>query len=197
MNLSQLQDKNIYVGKTFRGVCRGVALSLKTQTVKYLLCASTLTQTTTDFSVGVTAITEIGEEIQLSRLRPSYPKSCAKISIGLPVYSFEGGFLGEVADLEIADFIATHLVTDRQDRIPLTSVFACSDAVILRKEQPYPLGQRIPAPLLPIFTDKSEGLITKPILRSAMEKGALVKLTLSLPPFFLETNTTHRRFFHF
>lgn len=194
MKLSHLNEKSIYAGKAFRGVCRGVALSLKSQAVKYLLCASTLTQTATDFSVGVSAVTEIGESILLSRLRPAYPKNCAKITIGLPVYSFEGGYLGVVEDLEMRDFVATRLLTDRGDIFPVTSIFACSDAVILRKEPPYPLGQRIPAPLLPIVSDKSEALVTKPILRAAIQKRALVKLTLSLPPFHLEEQPSHSIF---
>ncbi len=195
MKLSQLYEKNILVGKTFRGVCRGVALSLKSQSVKYLLCASTQTQTATDFSVGISAVTEIAEDIRLSRLRPCYPKNCAKISIGLPVYSFEGGFIGVVEDMDMRDFVATKLYTDRGATIPITSVFACSDAVILRKEQAYPLGQRIPTPMLSSFTDKSEALVTKPLLRSAIRNRSLIKLTLSLPPFNMEEPFRKRRFF--
>lgn len=195
MKLSQLNEKNIYAGKAFRGVCRGVALSLKSQSVKYLLCASSSTQSNTDFSVGVSSIHAIEDSIILSRLRPAYPKNCAKITIGLPIYSFEGGFLGVVEDLEMRDYIATRLYSDRGEIFPITSVFACSDAVILRKEPPYPLGQRIPAPLLPIVSEKSEGLVTKPILRAAIQKRALVKLTLSLPPFQLEELPIKRRFF--
>ena len=195
MKLSQLNEKSVYAGKAFRGVCRGVALSLKSQAVKYLLCASSSTQTATDFSVGVSAVSEIGDSITLTRLRPAYPKNCAKITIGLPIYSFEGGFLGIVEDLDIRDFVATRLYSDRGDVFPITSVFACSDAVILRKEPPYPLGQRIPAPLLPIVTDKSEGVVTKPILRVAIQKRALIKLTLSLPPFHLEELPAKRHFF--
>lgn len=195
MKLSDLNEKSVYAGKAFRGVCRGVALSLKSQAVKYLLCASTLTQTATDFSVGVSAVTEIGDSILLARLRPAYPRNCAKISIGLPVYSFEGGYLGVVEDLEMRDFVATRLLTDRGDIIPITSVFACSDAVILRKEQPYPLGQRIPAPLLPIVTDKSDAIVTKPVLRTVIQKRSLIKLTLSLPPFNFEAELPRRRFF--
>lgn len=185
MKLSQLTEKNIYVNKTFKGVCRGVAISLKSHAVRYLLCASSPTQSVTDFSVGIAAVEEIGTAITLTRLRPACPKGCAKISIGLPVYSFEGGYLGSVTDLDIRDFVATRLYTDRGESFPILSVFACSDAVILRKEQPFPLGQRIPAPFLCLFTTKSDGVITKPILRTAAAKGSLVKLTLSLPPFSL------------
>ena len=186
MKLSDFQEKNIYTNKTFQGVCRGVGLSLKSHAVRYLLCASSPTQTTTDFSVGVNAVTEVNDRILLSRLRPASPKGCAKIAIGLPVYSFEGGFLGVVADLDLHDFTATTLYTDRGESFPITSIFACSDAVILRKEQPYPIGQRIPAPLLSLVTDKNDGVITKQILRTAIEKKSLVKLTLSLPPFYFD-----------
>ena len=183
MKLSNLQDKNIFTGKTLRGVCRGVAISLTSQAVKYLLCASAATQTATDFAVSTACVTDVGQSISLSRLRPSYPKNCAKLSIGLPVYSFEGGFIGYLSDLEIRDFVATRLFTDRGESFPTTDLFACSDAVILRKNQPYPIGQRIPTPLLPMLTAKKEGVVTKPVLRTAIAKGALVKLTLSLPPF--------------
>ena len=195
MKLSDFHDKNIYTNKTFQGVCRGVGLSLKSHAVRYLLCASTPTQTTTDFSVGVNTVTEVNDRILLSRLRPASPKGCAKIAIGLPVYSFEGGFLGVVADLDLHDFTATTLYTDRGESFPITSIFACSDAVILRKEQPYPLGQRIPAPLLSLVTDKNDGVITKQILRTAIEKKSLVKLTLSLPPFYFDvTQRSHSIF---
>ena len=186
MKLSDLCDKSIYTNKAFQGVCRGVALSLKSHAVRYLLCASTPTQSNTDFSVGVQSVAEIADRIFLSRLRPASPKGCAKIAVGLPVYSFEGGFLGRVADLDLFDFTATTLYTDRGESFPVTSIFACSDAVILRKEQPFPLGQRIPAPLLSLVTDKNDGVVTKPILRNAIAKNALVKLTLSLPPFNVE-----------
>ena len=93
MKLSQLSEKNIYVNKTFKGVCRGVAISLKSHAVRYLLCASTSTQSVSDFAIGIAAVSDIDESITLTRLRPACPKGCAKIAIGLPVYSFEGGYL--------------------------------------------------------------------------------------------------------
>ena len=194
MKLSQLSEKNIYVNKTFKGVCRGVAISLKSHAVRYLLCASAPTQSISDYAVGINAIADIDDTIVLSRLRPACPKGCAKIAIGLPIYSFEGGYLGKVSDLDIRDFVATKLYTDRGECYPILSVFACSDAVILRKEQPFPLGQRIPAPLLSTVTAKNDGVITKPILRTAVSKGALIRLTLSLPPFQVETEHLLRRF---
>lgn len=194
MKLSQLSEKHIYVNKTFKGVCRGIAISLKSHTVRYLLCASTPTQSITDYAVGIGAVSEISDAITLSRLRPACPKGCAKIAIGLPVYSFEGGYLGTVTDVDIRDFVATKLYTDRGESFPILSVFACSDAVILRKEQPFPLGQRIPAPLLSVVTTKSDGVVTKPLLRVAASKGMLIRLTLALPPFQVESEHLSRRF---
>ena len=186
MKLSDLSEKNVYTNKAFQGVCRGVGLSLKSHAVRYLLCASISTQSVTDFAVSVNTVAEVSDRILLSRLRPCSPKGCARISIGLPVYSFEGGYLGRVAELDLFDITATTLRTDRGDLFPISSVYACSDAVILRKEQPFPLGQRIPAPLLSLVTDKKDAIVTKQILRNAIEKRALVQLTLSLPPFELD-----------
>jgi hypothetical protein len=164
--------------------------------IKQLLCAGENAYRAL-FAIPITAIQSLGERITLPRLRPAFPKHCACLFLNLPIYSYRGEHLGNLQEATISSFIATMLYTNKGFTLPISAVSACSDAILLKKEQLYPLGQRIPAPLLPIFTDKSEGLITKPILRSAMEKGALVKLTLSLPPFSLETDTTHRRFFHF
>lgn len=183
MRLSDLYEKRIFVNKTCRGVCRGVGFSLKSNAIKYLLCASSPTQSGVDFSVSVSAIDTIGESITLSRLRPACPKGCAKMSVGLPIYSFDGGYLGEVVDLDIEDFIASRLFSNRGESFPITSVFACSDAVILRKEQPFPLGQRIPAPLISHVTDKNDAVVTRPVLKTAIRKSNLIRLTLALPPF--------------
>ena len=183
MKLTDLAEKRLLVNKSFRGVCKGVGLSLKSHAVKYLLCASSTTQNNADFSVGVSSVCEISDAIHLSRLRPVYPKTCAKLAVGLPVYSFEGGFLGSVAEVDIKNFVATRVYTNQGEAFPITSIIACSDAVILRKEQAYPLGQRIPAPVLPLVSEKPEAVVTRAVLRSAIEKGSLVKLTLSLPPF--------------
>ena len=184
MLLSTLNEKNVFVNKISSGICLGIGFSLKNYSVKYLLCASVHTQNAVDFSVSTTAVTDVSDiGITLSRLRPVYPKNCAKVSIGLPIYSFEGGFLGRVEDLEIHNFVATRIYTDRGEIVPITSIFACSDAVILRKEQAYPLGQRIPTPLVSIISDKTDTLVTRAVLKNATAKKALIKLTLSLPPF--------------
>ena len=111
MYLSQLTGKNIRVGKNLRGVCVGVGISLKSKTVKYLLCSSQATSCENnlsekannhaDFAVSVIAIENISDdEISLSALRAVFPKNCAKIFIGKPIYSDEGVYLGKVADME-------------------------------------------------------------------------------------------------
>ena len=187
MKLSTLYGKSIYTDKNLQGVCRGVAISLKSYAVRYLLCASTPTQCNADFSIGIGAVAEVGEIIRLSHVRTANPRGYAKITVGLPIYAFDGCFLGTVADLDISGFTATTLYTSRGERFPITSIAACSDAVILRKEQPYPIGQPIPTPSIFDITNKNSGVVTKQILRTAIEKKSLIALTLSLPPFQVES----------
>ena len=185
MFLSQLVHKEIFVGKTPKGVCQGVGISLKTQAVKYLLCSST-PSSRARFAVPTSAVEQVGEEISLFRLRPVFPKNCACLFLKLPIYGFDGGFLGEVGDLEMKDFIATRLITKDGEEYPVNGITACADAVLLKKEQPFPIGQRIPAPMLSRLTDKTDGLVTKPLLRTAIQKNTLIKLTLSLPPYSID-----------
>ncbi len=187
MFLSQLVNKEIFVGKTPKGVCQGVGISLKTQAVKYLLCSNT-PSSRARFAVPTSAVEQVGAQISLSRLRPVFPKSCACLFLHLPIYGFDGEFLGETVDLEIKDFIATKLITSEGEEYPVNAITACADAVLMRKEQPFPIGQRIPAPMLSRLTDKTDGLVTKPLLRTAIEKSTLIKLTLSLPPYRIDLN---------
>ena len=185
MFLSHLVNKEIYTGKTPRGVCLGVGISLKNQAVKYLLCANA-PNARAQFAVPVSAVERVAETIQLSRLRPVLPKNCVCLFPDIPIYAYDGTFLGNVVDLEMTEFVATVLYTDGNEDFPASAIAACADAVLLKKEQPYPLGQRIPAPFLPLFTDKADGVVSKPLLRSAIRKNTLIKLTLSLPPFSLD-----------
>lgn len=191
MLLTALINKPVVVGDNIRGVCLGVGVSLKTYAVKYLLCSSSPNRATVDFCVNVSAVEKIDEAVFLRRLRPVFPKNCAQITRNLPVFSFDGAFFGKLTDLEIQNFVATRIFTEKR-AFSIALVAACSDAVILRKEQPFPLGQRVPAPFLSGFDDKTQPLVTKTFLRAAIEKRSLIKLTLSLPPFhvnFLPINT--------
>lgn len=187
MYLSEFENKTLILRSAPRGVCRGVGVSLKTFSVKYLLCASLSNPTKdADFCLPLEAVESIDECISLSRLRPVFPKSCARLFLGLPVFSQDGVYLGKLTNVQFEGFIATKLFTDQNDFYPISSVIACSDAVILRKNVPFPLGQSVPAPVLSKINGKKDGLVTKPLLRAAIQKGALVALTLSLPPFSLQ-----------
>ena len=182
MFLSDYFNKSILVGKEERGVCIGVGFSLKNQTLKCLLCAPSLQQYPT-FAIGISAVKSLTEHILLHRLRTVLPTGCARLTIGTPVYAHDGGYLGQIVDAELQNNVLLRLYTDRNECFPSTSIFACNDAVILRKEQPYPIGQRIPAPVICQINDKTDGFVTRPILRTAIRNGTLIKLTLSLPPF--------------
>ena len=187
MLLSQLTNKHIYAGISPKGKCVGIGISLKNYTAKYLLCSSSAQKSThEDFCVAVSAIEEIDDAIYLTHLRPSFPKNCAKVYLDKPIYTENGHFIGRVQDVEIENFIALRLFTDATPPLSLSAVAAFSDAVILKKEQPYPIGQRIPAPTVAHFFDKQNPFITKSHLRSAIHQGNLIKVTLSLPPFDLQ-----------
>ncbi len=182
MKLSDLLNKQVYAGTKRRGTVKGLGLAYKNGAVKYLLCASPSERA--DFCVSVNAIEEIDEEeLYLSRLRPVFPKSCISITQGLPTYTDGGEFLGNVSDMELRDFFAVHIQTDKDERFSPTLISACNDAIILRKKQPFPLGQRIPATVVSDIFDKNETLVTRSNLKEAAKKGALIKLTLSLAPF--------------
>lgn len=182
MFISNYLNKTILVGKEERGVCLAIGFSLKNQVLKCLFCATDF-QKNPDFAVSISAIKSVEDCIQLNRLRTILPNGCARISIGSPIYSYEGDFLGKITDAEIQDGALFRLFTDQDETFPASTIFACNDAVILRKNQPYPLGQRVPAPLLCEINGKKDGFVTRPLLRTAIGKGALIKLTLSLPPF--------------
>lgn len=192
MLLSSLHGKPIVVAATTRGVCLGVGISLKTYAVKYLLCSSSPDRDKIDFCVNASAIEKNTDALFLRRLRPVFPKNCAQITKNLPVFSYDGSFLGSLRDMEMQNFAAIRLITEKKS-FPITSLAACSDAVILRKEQPFPLGQRVPAPFVSDFGNKSQPLVTRSLLRAAIEKKSLVKLTLSLPPFHVTFTPVNRQ----
>ena len=188
MLLSQLLQKTFYTNKTPRGVIVGVGFSLKNCVIKQLLCAlqppTDPTSRKTDFAVNVSAISAVADRISLSHLRPVLPKAQAKLFFDLPVYSHDGVFLGNLIDGETENFTLTRLFTDRNHVFSPSSIAVCRDGIFLRKEVPYPLGQRVPSPLLSQLQTE-ETSVTRPLLRRAMHQGSLVKLTLSLPPFAL------------
>lgn len=189
MLLSDLVHKTVYSGITPKGKCVGIGISLKTYAAKYLLCASLSQNAThTDFCVNASAIDEIDDGIYLTHLRPTFPKSCAKLFLAHPIYRENGEFIGNVMDANIENGVVTHLITTQGEHIPTSYVTAICDAVLLKKQRPYPIGQRIPAHAVSHFSNKKEDFVNKTNLRDAIKKGSLIKLTLALPPFSLYTD---------
>ncbi|MBQ8323384.1 MAG: hypothetical protein IJX91_05405 [Clostridia bacterium] len=163
---------------------------MKSGSVKYLLCSSEVSllshEPEPDFAVNLSAVEAVTERgVELSRLRPVLPKNCVKLFPNYPVYTQDGTFAGHVLNAELSDFKLVRLITDKNAIFPFTSVAACADAVILKKSQPYPLGQRIPAPVVSSFLNKNEPTVTRSVLKNAIENKALIRLTLSLAPFSL------------
>lgn len=186
MYLSQLENKRLTLRSNERGVCKGVGISLKSRTLKYLLCNSlSVGDGASDFCIPVQAAEYFGEEIRLSRLRPVFPKGCAKLLLGRPLFTEDGVFLGNLEDAEFSGHALVRLISDRGENYPSSMLVASSDALLLRKRPAFPLGQRIPAPFLDKKTGKRDGYVTKAFLAKAIERGNLVRLTLSLPPFEL------------
>ena len=185
MYLNDLVGKTVLVNNKEKGICLGIGVSLSSHAIKYLFCASErATNRQADFAVGISSVKEFGETITLSSLRPVYPRSCAKFFPNLPVYSVLGENLGNLLDVQFHHNHVEYLFTDENERYPLSAVAACVDAVILKKQQPYPLGQRIPAHSV-FKNDGKSNLVTKPVLKNVLKGGKLIEFTLSLPPFRL------------
>ncbi len=191
MFLSDFIGKPLLASSTPRGTCLGVGISLKTFTAKYLLCSSQ-NRDEPDFCVNLSSTDKIGEAVYIPRLRPVFPKNYARILPNLPLFLESGEYLGKIFDLEIQKGIATRIITDTKRSFPTAAILACADAIILRKNLSFPIGQRVPAPVLSRFSDKTDALVTKPLLRNAITQKSLITLTLSLPPFcvqFLSNDT--------
>lgn len=166
-------SKTIYLNQTPRGTCEGIGLSLKNGGIKYLFCSN---YEHVPFVINANAVVSADEHgIEVSHLRPVIPKNTLKLFLGQPVYAYNGLYLGKMLEIKQENFLLQTLITDKNMRIPFTAIQACNDAVLLRKQLPYPLGQRIPT--------KTTQTITRPVLRNAIQEKSLIKLTLSLAPF--------------
>lgn len=189
MLLSDISEKILYVNETPKAVCKGVGISLKNFTVKYLLC-SAKSHTRADFCVNVSALEYVdAHAVVVNRMRPVFPKSCAKLFLSLPVFTADGAFLGRVSDVELQSvngtLTATRIFTDKNTVYSALGITACLDALILKREMPYPIGQRIPAPAVLHFSPSGHPIVGKSTLKDCIEKNRLIHLTLSLPPFSL------------
>ena len=161
-----------YVNNIPRGTCSRLGVSLKTGAIKYLFC---LTDENKEFALNVKALLSVDDfRLELSSFRSVIPKNAVKISLGQPVYSHNGVYLGAIKNVMQSNMRITDLVTEK-GVIPFSFVQACADAIILRKPLPYPLGQSLP----------TAQYVTRPLLKEAIKENALIKLTLSLSPFKL------------
>ncbi len=185
MRLSELIGKPVFVGDKQRGTFQGVFLSPKYKTVKYLLCNIDQKNAKTALAVSVSCVERFEECIVLKRIRSTLPKNAVLFKMGCPAYTEEGTYLGVTLDVEIYNLTATDFFTE-SGRFSATAVCAIGDAVLMKKEQPYPIGQRIPAhTLLQLSLPSNVTLVSKPILKNVIKAGRLVSFTLSLPPFHL------------
>ena len=66
-------------------------------------------------------------------------------------------------------FIALHLITDKGERFPVLHIAACIDAILLRKKPPYPIGQRIPAPVVLDIIQNNEMIVSRSSFGRAIE----------------------------
>ncbi len=184
MLLTEFIGTPVFVGEKQRGVIQGVFLSPKSKAVKYLLF-SLQTSAQPPIAISVSAIERIDNSgLFLKQMRSTLPKNALLFKKDCPVYAANGAYLGSACNLELFNLTATAIFTENT-AFPATSILAIGDAVLLRTDEPYPIGQRIPAPVLSSFCDlpQSSLLVNRSILKNAIKKGKLIELTLSLPPF--------------
>lgn len=189
MYVSTLVGKRVFSRSAERGVCVGVGVSLKTFVVKYLFYQPLHERANVLFALPFARVCAAdGLCLQADGVRALSPKGCAPFRLRLPVFTAEGVAVGQVADLSITEgqdgeYRAEFMVLDGGKTIAADEIAVYADAVLLKKSRPYPLGQRIPAPILSLFSDKNQPFVSKAALRRAVERNDLIKFTLSLPPF--------------
>ena len=121
-----------------KGICKGLGFSLKNGKIKYLLCASAQNCSMPDFAIRFSAVEKFFP-LTLFSLRPVVPKQCAKLILGMPVFSSDGVHLGALNDVEFDEFQILRIFTDKGLVFPFLSIFASSEAVIMRKNLLFPL----------------------------------------------------------
>lgn len=192
MFLSQIIGKPVRKQNVTYGKATDICVSLKSRALRYLICVSNR-DVRAEFAVGFSSVLELDDEIVLSRLKPLLPQNCVKLTLNRPVYDDSGKYLGFLKDAEIENGYLLALYASDGKKYAATRILAVSDAIILRKNQPYPLGQRIPAPCVSPLTDtEKSGLVTRSVLKTAIQNRSLIRFTLSLPPFFKPNEHTNK-----
>ncbi len=189
MFLTQIIDLPVRVSNVTRGKVKNACFSLKTGELKYLICAPTDEQTQADFTVTFSSVVSLEDDVTLKRLTPVIAKNCVSLPLFSPVYDEQAKLLGELTDAKIENGVVTELIIDYDKRYPAHLLLASKDVVILRKKPPYPIGQRVPAPVLLRFQQQktpqsSADRVTKAFLKATIKKGELIKTTLALAPFY-------------
>ncbi len=153
-----------------RGVCLGVYLSKKSGDIKYLFCA---VDDDKSLVVPVGAIEELHTcGIYLKNLRTSLPTQCVRLTPFLPVYTVFGKYMGRLNGFETENLTITKLIVG-EEKYPSLSIDAVSDALLLNVPN-YPIGE---------WSKEEESNVSKKLLKSKIREGALIRFTLSLPPF--------------
>lgn len=166
MFLHELEGKNIHTAKKLHGICKGVAVRIKSQKIHYLYCENAEKQS---FFLPVSTIKSVEEEgIMLKKMQPA-PLNLPILSTQKPVYLQEGIFLGRVQDVRIDNWKITQIILEDKSYSSLC-ITALSDALLLKKAPPFPLG----------CVTKEGEIITRTLLKQAVKEGRLISLTTSL-----------------
>ena len=157
-----------------RGICLGVYTVKKTGKIKYLFCSIDDDKTVV---LPVNAIDFLANNgIYLKNLRSAVPNQCARLTPFLPVYSALGKYMGRLNGIESKNLTVTKLLVG-ENKYPALSVVAVSDALILEQLN-YPVGA---------WSKTEDGNVTKKLLKDKIRQGELIRFTLSLAPFQLES----------
>lgn len=175
----QILGKNIYVNDEVKGLVTGVYLSKKYPFIKQLSCRLL---TGEEFCISALGVVLDNKGVRFDKLRASIPGDYIKLTKGAPIYDEKGVFLDALQNVEIKDGLLLSFVGQKEKRYPYSAAKAVCDAVILGKKPLFPLGEPLPAPLK---QKNSSPFVKKSTLISALKKGELIKLTLSLSPFDL------------
>lgn len=190
MLLSSLLIRPIFAAQKQKGFCVGVGISPKDYLIKYLFCSQTQTGKT-EFALKFSCLNLTPESLHCSRLTPVLPKACIRIFLPRPLYNESGELLGQIVDGIVEKNRLTSLIVDSGERLPICFISAYADCVIVKKQARYPIGQRTSS--LSPDCAKAFAVVTKSALKTAIKNNCLIKLTLSLPPFYFseEAVTPH------
>ena len=176
MFLNSLLNKPLFFRNATFYTCIGVGISKKNGALKYLICMheNKRTEFALPFS-NVRSITNNG--VILSSLRSAIVKNAYVIKTGIPVYTTQGAFIGNLDDAVLTKNVLTKLIIQGQV-YPFARIHCILDAILLSTCPVYPLGQRIPA-----TPEQKSVVVTKTQLKKVIDDKQLISFTLSLPPF--------------